>query len=122
MFQKHVTFKEMNTLYVVGRMILRNQLESKAEIVSILFVYEILEYKVLFAECVDFYPKPQEPISINDLPHAAVGGENAAFNEFPYMAALGWNEGKSISDFLCGGVLIDYNYVLTAAHCISIEG
>ncbi|KAL5280083.1 hypothetical protein ACFFRR_004204 [Megaselia abdita] len=73
--------------------------------------------------CDDLYPKPQtQRLALPPDVHAAVGGENAALNEFPYMAALGWNNGKNINDYLCGGVLIDFNYVLTAAHCISMKG
>lgn len=68
--------------------------------------------------------QPIQSIKASDIDDvfAAVGGENALFNEFPYMAALGWNDGENINDFLCGGVLIDFNYVLTAAHCISMRG
>lgn len=68
-------------------------------------------------ECDDLYTK-----QLADDWLAAVGGVDARIGEFPYMAALGWNDGKSVNDFLCGGVLIDKNYILTAAHCISMAG
>lgn len=69
---------------------------------------------MFFLECDGLYA---------DLPpQEVVGGKNARINEFPYMAAIGWNDGKSVDDFFCGGVLIDNNYVLTAAHCILMGG
>ena len=44
------------------------------------------------------------------------GGEKAPYGRFPYMTSI-----KSLTGHvhICGGILIDPQYVLTAAHCIA---
>eukprot|EP00803_Ostreobium_quekettii_P006839 evm.model.scf_69EXC.1 EVM.evm.TU.scf_69EXC.1 scf_69EXC:18848-26756(+) len=43
-----------------------------------------------------------------------VGGSPAKCGRFPYMASLRNNQGKH----QCGGVLVDPEWILTAAHCV----
>ncbi|ODM87661.1 Proclotting enzyme [Orchesella cincta] len=44
-----------------------------------------------------------------------IGGQEAVPHEFPWMVSLWGKSGKHI----CGGALLDNEYVLTASHCIS---
>ena len=44
--------------------------------------------------------------------------DNIAIDEFPWMAQILYNSKKEI---LCTGSLINYRYVLTAAHCIVLK-
>ncbi|XP_047115573.1 serine protease Hayan-like [Schistocerca piceifrons] len=47
-----------------------------------------------------------------------LGGHDARDEEFPHMAALGYQvPGKKELSWLCAGSLISEQYVLTAAHC-----
>ncbi|XP_012259759.2 serine protease persephone-like isoform X2 [Athalia rosae] len=53
-----------------------------------------------------------------------LGGVNAKRNEFPFMAALGFQapaeeEVPGGIKYTCGGTLISRQHVLTAAHCVS---
>ncbi|XP_018576466.1 venom protease [Anoplophora glabripennis] len=46
-------------------------------------------------------------------------GEEAAANEYPYMAALGYKENdESEPEWKCGATVISNNFLITAAHCI----
>jgi secreted trypsin-like serine protease len=48
-----------------------------------------------------------------------VGGILAELNEFPWMAALVYNEKlNGEQKIACGGSLISPNVIMTAAHCI----
>ncbi|XP_039441110.2 CLIP domain-containing serine protease B15-like [Culex pipiens pallens] len=45
-----------------------------------------------------------------------VGGEETELDEYPWVAALAYSNGRD-SKFQCGGSLISDRYVVTAAHC-----
>ena len=49
-----------------------------------------------------------------------IGGENATYGEFPFMALLSIEfNGRFIH--ICGGSLINRRYVVSAAHCHNPE-
>lgn len=48
-----------------------------------------------------------------------VGGTRTKVGEYPHMAAIGWHEDDGTVQFKCGGSLISYRFVMTAAHCTS---
>ncbi|XP_050080491.1 transmembrane protease serine 9-like [Anopheles maculipalpis] len=47
----------------------------------------------------------------------ALGGVRAFQGEFFHMAAIGWSRSGGKIDYLCGGSLITWTFLLTAAHC-----
>ncbi|XP_058818847.1 uncharacterized protein LOC131681811 isoform X2 [Topomyia yanbarensis] len=44
-------------------------------------------------------------------------GIPAVLKEFAHMGAIGWTESDGTISWRCGGTLIWYNFVMTAAHC-----
>lgn len=56
-------------------------------------------------------------VTLNDLPSNSriVGGEAAKAGQFPYQVALSIS--SDYSSWVCGGSIIDANWILTAAHC-----
>lgn len=58
---------------------------------------------------------PQPSALINHI----FDGIEAALNEFPHMAALGYPAKGEETPFRCGASLISNRFLLTAAHCLS---
>lgn len=52
------------------------------------------------------------PDDVTSVDHAIIGGQTATSTEFPTVVAL-----QRSGDFLCTGVLVDKDYVLSAASC-----
>lgn len=47
-----------------------------------------------------------------------VGGLPPRIGMYPWLAALGYEDGQGEVDFLCGGALVTHQHVITAAHCV----
>lgn len=56
----------------------------------------------------------------NDGDDHIYGGDIAGVDEFPYLGALAFNDGGGLA-FRCGANLISDRYMLTAAHCLTID-
>lgn len=59
-------------------------------------------------------PNFSPPINVMN----AVGGENSLRAAWPWMALLGFRERDGNIDWFCAGVLINDQWILTAAHCL----
>ncbi|XP_031780170.1 venom protease isoform X2 [Nasonia vitripennis] len=57
------------------------------------------------------------------LHNRIVGGNDAALNAWPWMAAIAFRFGNDSGDFIfsCGGTLVSSRHVVTAAHCLEYE-
>ena len=54
-------------------------------------------------------------------PDRIVGGEDAKPNEFPWQVSWRYiNPSTEKDQHICGGSIIDDNYIVTAAHCVDI--
>ena len=53
-----------------------------------------------------------QPLKSSKLQKRIIGGDQAAFGEFPWQAHI------RIAGFQCGGVLLNHQYIATAAHCV----
>ncbi|VEN47987.1 unnamed protein product [Callosobruchus maculatus] len=60
---------------------------------------------------------PSTDCGVGRRPGRITNGKEADLGQFPWLARLGYQEGKDIK-FKCGGSLLNEWYVITAAHCL----
>lgn len=47
-----------------------------------------------------------------------IGGDDAARHEFPWQVSVQFNVSHDKWDHVCGGSILDKNWILTAAQCV----
>ncbi|XP_055323307.1 serine protease easter-like isoform X2 [Sitodiplosis mosellana] len=62
---------------------------------------------------------PQPGVCGTQFKERIVGGEETTITDFPWMALIQYEKTGERPRYLCGGSLINKDYILTAAHCIA---
>lgn len=79
-----------------------------------ILLFYFLSENVLSSE-IQYFMVPPTNMTKSPVSTRIVGGNNAAIHDFPWQASVIACKGKRCS--ICGGSLISYTVILTAAHC-----
>jgi secreted trypsin-like serine protease len=78
-------------------------------------IHELPEWRDAHKELLQYFP-----IQTKSVGGRIVNGHEATPNQFPYQVALFMWIGQGTG--LCGGSIVSQHFVLTAAHCLDIDG
>lgn len=80
---------------------------------------DISESPHMQEKLMNIYPQINDNDEVGKTPFI-IGGSNATLGQFPHQVLI-YIQVSASAVYICGGSLIKYNWVLTAAHCVEMS-